>query len=311
MLLAFFSYLKTQEVSTVIYDELEEELMKQYSKFLIYGILAFILVLTNCSLQPSPSSLSVYFGPSSSKSLLSKSMVSAKTSAKTSASLNDVAASEQGQAMAYDDTVSIHDVGPGEGTDLSTLTWPTTTPTTTSHLTFLALLELYDTEDDFVNFSGSNNGNLSTYPISFDFASSSGTTLIGTGTLKDTTYPAGYIEITGMSTSESSVGPQPIPANFFYPGQPQANQVIIFFGDTLADAQALYTEESTVNPLVKTGSPGSPGPVCICIAVPGMTAINGSSGTTTATFGINTAAILDQDSDLTNGWWNNVSFIHN
>lgn len=86
----YFSYLKTQEVSTVIYDELEEELMKQYSKFLIYGILAFILVLTNCSLQqqssPSPSSLSVYFGPSSSKSLLSKSMV--MVSAKTSASLN-------------------------------------------------------------------------------------------------------------------------------------------------------------------------------------------------------------------------------
>lgn len=169
-----------------------------------------------------------------------------------------------------------------------------------------------------MNFSGSNNGNLSTYPISFDFASSSGTTLIGTGTLKDTTYPAGYIEINGMSTSYASVSQHPIPKNFFYPGQPEANQVIIFFGDTLADAQALYTEESTVNPLVVLPKGTNLGIVCICIAVPGMTAINGSSGTTTATFGINTTAILYQDSDpnsngwdLTNGWWNNISFTHN
>ena len=278
--------------------------MMKYTRLLILGIPAFTLVLASCQLQkPGSSSLTVFFGQVTSKSV-SKSMASTRTLGSP-----NTTAPSAGQAIVYDNTNPSNPVAT-TAVDLTTLSWLTTpgSGTNAPHLTFNAWLELWNTADGFLNFGAQTtlpNGDIATYAIPFDFASSGGTS-IGTGTLKSgASYPYGYLEISGESTSSSSVGQVTIPAGFFYPGSPAASQVIIFFADTMADAQALYTQEHTTNQLILPGFG-----LCICIVVPGMTPIDGSSETSTAAFDINTAAILDSSGNLVNGWWNNVSFIH-
>lgn len=256
-------------------------------------VIAASAVFSSCS-TGSPS-LTVYFGHIASK-------------AKTLGNSNTTAPMP-GQAILLDNT-DIKAAVAITGTDLTSLAWTSIAGSGNdpSHLTINAWLELWDQNNSFLNFGtqtqNSDGNGFTTYPALYDFATSGAQSLGSISIMKGDTFPYGYLEITGVSTSSgNSVGN--IPAGFFYPGSPSTGQVILFFADSLADSQALYIHEHTTNQFIVPG-----GGISICIAVPGMTTLVGSGSPINASFDINTANILDENGNLVYGWWNNISFTH-